>query len=251
MSALAKIDNTEILADDIVRFLKLNGKFDQILDDVIKDRITILGADKAEVEVSEDEVQERFDHIRRVQGLHRAQATKDFLNRIGVTSAEFECYLVELLQKEKIVDHIASDSAVEEYFNLNSPEFDSIEVGHIVLTSEGAARELVALLEDDPDGFCELAKEHSIDLETRDRGGFIGTITRGALKNDLEAKVFNSDVGTIVGPVPSIDGSKFEIFKVFAKSTAELDTARKKQVQQKLYDSWLQDSAKNHRIEIF
>ena len=250
MSVLAKVDDEEIDANDLVRYLKLNGKFEQILEDMIRDRVTVLGAQKAGVSVPAEDIQERFDQIRRVQGLHRAKATMDFLNNLGVNLDEFETYVTELLQKEAVVDQVTSESAVDEYFSLNSPEFDSIEVGHIVLTSEGSARELAALLEDDPDSFHELAKEHSIDMETRDRGGIIGTVTRGALQSELEAKVFNSEAGAVLGPFPSSDGNAFEIFKVVTKHSATLDDAHKTQVRKKLYDSWLEERAKNHRVEI-
>ena len=40
-SLLAKIDDQEIRAEDLVRYLKLNGKFEQILDDMITDRVTV------------------------------------------------------------------------------------------------------------------------------------------------------------------------------------------------------------------
>ena len=247
---LAKIDDQEIRVDDLVRYLKLNGKFEQILDDMITDRVMVLSANKAGVSVSTEEIQERFDQIRRVQGLHRAKAAMEFLDNLGLSLDDFETYLSELLMKEKVVEQVTSEAAVEEYFSLNSPEFDSIEVGHIVLASENTARELGALLEDDPDSFHELAKEHSLDLETRDRGGVIGTVIRGALQNELEAKVFNAEQGAVLGPFPAGDGNGFEIFKVIEKKSAQLDETRKKQVAKKLHDVWLEQRAKDHTIDI-
>lgn len=249
-AVLAKIDEHELDVNDLVRYLKLNGKYEQILEDMVRDHVTVLGAKTNGIEISSEEVQERFDQIRRVQGLHRTKATMAFLDNLGVSLDEFEVYLIELLMREKVVDDITSDSAVEDYFSLNSPEFDNIEVGHILLPSEGIARELVALLEDDPDSFQDLAREHSIDLETRDRGGVIGVVTRGALQSELEAKVFNSAAGDVLGPFPSADGSGFEIFKVIEKHPAKLDDSQKKQVARKLYDKWLEERAKDHRVEI-
>lgn len=250
LSVLARIDDQELRVDDCIRFLKLNGNFDQILEDMITDRLTILAAKESGVSVSTEEVQEKFDHIRRVQGLHRSQATIEFLDRLGLSLDEFESYITDILYKEKVIASITSASAVKEYFSLNSPEFDSIEIGHIVLDSEGTAREIAALLGDDPDSFHELAKEHSLDVETRDRGGIIGTVLRGALQNDLEAKVFNAEDGAVLGPFASDDSSAFEIFKVTEKHSAILDEARIGQVQKKLHNLWLKERARNHKIEI-
>lgn len=250
MSALAKIDDREISADDLVRYLKLNGKFEQILEDIITEQFTILAAKESGVTVSTEEIQEKFDQIRRVQGLHRAKATTDFLDNLGFSLEEFESYLSNMLFKEKVIEQITSEAAVKEYFSLNSPEFDSIEVGHIILHSEGTAREIAAILEDDPDGFHELAREHSLDGETQDRGGVIGEILRGSLQSELEAKVFNAEEGAVLGPFPSDDGNVFEIFKVIKKHNASLDETRTGQVQKKLYDLWLVEAATRHRIEI-
>lgn len=250
MPVLAKIDNEEICSDDIVRSLKLSGKCDQIIEDFITDRLTILAAKKSGITVSGDEVQEKFNQIRRVQGLHRAKATTEFLERMGVTLDEFETFMTDMLYKEKVIESITTETLVKEYFSLNSPDFDSIEVGHIVLDSEGKAREIVAMLEDDPDSFHELAKEHSLDVDTRDSGGVIGTILRGSLHGELEAKVFSADKGAVLGPYADDDGNVFEIFKVIEKHSAQLDEKRIAQVQEKLYDKWLEEQTRDHRIEI-
>jgi parvulin-like peptidyl-prolyl isomerase len=250
MSVLAKIDDEEISAEDFVRFLKLSGKFDQLLEDIITDRLTVVAAVESGVTVSGEEVQERFDQFRRARGLHRAKATNEFFQQLGVTLDDFEAYLSDMLYKEKVVDTITSESAVKEYFSLNSPDFDSIEVGYIMLDSEGKAREIVALLEEDPESFEVLAAEHSLDIETRDRGGMIGLVLRGRLENELEVKVFNAAKGEVLGPFASEDGAVFEIFKVIEKHSASLDEKRKIQVREKLYDNWLEERAKEHRIEI-
>jgi peptidylprolyl isomerase len=250
MSVLAKIDDEEIYADDLVRSLKLSGKFDQIIEDIMTDRLTVLAAKKSGVTVSSEDVQERFDQIRRVQGLHRAKDTTEFMKRLGVSLDEFESYLTDMIYKEKVIASVTTESAVEEYFSLNSPDFDSIEVGHIVLDSEGKAREIVALLEDDPDSFEELAKEHSLDVETRDRGGLIGTVLRGSLHSEVEARVFSSGKGAVLGPYDVGNGNAFEIFKVIDVHSAQLDETRIGQVQEKLYDKWLEEQTRDHQIEI-
>jgi peptidylprolyl isomerase len=137
---------------------------------------------------------------------------------------------------------------VQGYFKLNSPRFDSIEVSHIVLDSEAKAREMIAVLRDDPDSFDEMAREHSI-AETREKGGLIGKVLRGSLRSDVEAKVFNAAAGDLLGPFTSGDRTAFEIFRVNAKHPARLDEDTGTEVRRLLREEWLHAGAREHVIE--
>ena len=73
-------------------------------------------------------------------------------------------------------------------------------MSHIVLDSEAKAREMIAVLRDDPDSFDEMAREHSI-ADTREAGGLIGKVLRGSLRPDVEAKVFHAAAGALRGHI--------------------------------------------------
>ena len=140
MTDLVKIDDEVITTEDFVKRLKFSGQFDELMDEVIKDKLTIHAARKQGVTVTPDEIQERADQVRRVRGFHRAVDKNNYLDETGITLEDFEKFIIDMLLQEKISQSIGSDEAVEEYFSLNSPEFDSIEVSHIILDSEGKAR---------------------------------------------------------------------------------------------------------------
>ena len=131
---------------------------------------------------------------------------------------------------------------------MNSPRFDSIEVSHIVLDTEGKAKEMIAVLRDDPENFAELAREHSI-AESRERAGSLGKVQRGALRSDVEAKLFNAAVGDLLGPFASADRSAFEVFRLDAKHAARLDDDTTAEVRRLLRDAWLRAQAQEHRVE--
>jgi peptidylprolyl isomerase len=146
------------------------------------------------------------------------------------------------------MDKVCSDAAVDEYFKLNSPKFDCIEVSHIVVDNEGMAKEMVSALSEDPESFPAMAREYSI-AETRETGGQIGKVLRGSLKTDIEAKVFNSAVGELLGPFQSADGSFFELFIVNAKHPAKLDDETKTEVRRRLREEWLMARSQEHLIQ--
>jgi len=249
MTDLVRIDEEVINTEDFVRLLRFTGTFDSLLEDMIKDKLTVHAAKKAGITVTAEDLQERSDQLRRARGLHRAVDMNRYLDATRITLDDFEQFLTEMLYHEKMLEQIGRDEAVDEYFNLNAPRFDSIEISHIVVDSEGKAREIMAILEDDPDSFGVLAREHSL-ADTRNEGGYIGRVLRGALRSDVEAKVFNAAEGDLLGPFPSADDSYFEIFTVDAKRPATFSNDTIAEIRRLLQDEWVAARAREHRIEI-
>lgn len=248
MTSVVKIDGKPIGLDEFMRSLKLTGQFEALLDQFVRDRVAALAARKAGIQVSEEEVQERANQFRRVLGLHRASDTNRYLDAMQISLEQWEAFIIESLYQEKMLRKVCSDQASEEYFKLNIPKFDSIEVSHIVIDSEAKAREVIAVLREDPEGFEEMAREHSI-ADTRQQGGLIGKVLRGSLRSDVEARVFNAAVGDLLGPFPSPDRKTFEIFRVNAKRPARLDDDTATEVRRLLREEWFRARAREHVIE--
>ncbi len=248
MTPIVKIDGHAIDVDEFLRNLKLSGKFDGLVEQLVTDRLTVLAAKKQGINVAEQEVQDRADQFRRVRGLHRMSDTNKYLDTLRVSLDEFEAFIADSLLQEKMMQKVCGDAAVQGYFKLNSPRFDSIEVSLIVLDAEGKAKEMMAVLQDDPDSFVEMAREHSI-AESRERGGSLGKVQRGSLRGDVEAKLFNATVGDLLGPFASADRSAFEIFRLNAKQAAQLDDETATEVRRLLREAWLRAQAQEHRVE--
>ena len=248
MTNLVTIDEEAITSEDFVKVLKFTGRFDELMEDIVKDKLTIHAARKQGVTITPDDIQERADQLRRVRGLHRAADMNRYLDSTGFTLEDFENFIIEMLLYETISKSISSDEAVDEYFSLNSPKFDSIEVSHIVLDSEGKAREIMAILEDDPDSFEELAREHSIS-DTSEDGGYIGKVLRGSLQSEVESKVFNASAGDLLGPFASDDEACYEIFTVNTKTSSTLDEETADEVRRLIKEEWLAERAREHVID--
>jgi parvulin-like peptidyl-prolyl isomerase len=248
MAAIVRIDDEVIGTDDFVRTLKLTGQFENLIEQLVRDKLTVRAAKKQGIPVAAAEIQERADQFRRVQGLHRATDMNNYLDALGVSLDEFETFITDSLYQEKMMERVCNAQAVEDYFKLNSPRFDSVEISHIVLDAAGKAKEMMSVLQDDPDSFEEMAREHSI-ADTRERGGVIGKVLRGSLKTDVEAKVFNAEVGDLLGPFAAGDGGFYEIFAVNAKHPATLDEETAAEVRRLLREDWLMARAQEHIIE--
>jgi peptidylprolyl isomerase len=248
MSTLAKIDGEPIDVDDFIRTLKLTGQFDGLMEQIVRDRLTVRAAKKQGITISDQEVQERADQFRRMRGLHRAADMNRFLDATHIGLEQFEAFIKDCVYQEKVLQKVCDAGAAETYFKLNSPRFDAIELSHIVLENEGQAKEMMSLLQEEPDTFEEMAKEHSI-ADSRARGGLIGRVPRGSVRADVEAKLFNAAAGDLVGPFVSADRSTFEIFRVNARHPAQLDDKLRAEIQRLLREDWLRARAQEHVIE--
>ena len=248
MTAIVRIDQEVVDVAEFIRLLKLTGQFESLIEQLVRDKLTVHAAKKQGLTVSAEEIQERADQFRRVRGLHRATDMNQYLDALGVSLDEFEAFITDGLYQERMLDRVSNQAAIEEYFSLNSPKFDAIEVSHIVLDSEGKAKEMISYLHDDPESFVDMAREHSI-ADTRESGGVIGKVLRGSLKPDIEAKIFNAAVGDLLGPFPSPDRSCYEIFAVTAKYPAKLDEDVAAEVKRLLREGWLIARAQEHVIE--
>ncbi len=248
MTAIVSIDDEVIGTDEFIRTLKLSGQFESLVDQMVRDRLAVRAAKKQRIALNEAEIQERADQFRRIRGLHRAADTNRYLDARGVTLDEFESFISDSLYLEKVMNHVCSDDAVSKYFQRNAAKFECIEVSHMVLEGEGKAKEMMSVLQDDPECFAEMAMEHSI-ADTRERGGSIGKVLRGSLRADIEAKVFNAAVGELIGPFASADRKTFEIFRVDGKCQASLDDDTTGEVRRRVREEWLAARAQEHVIK--
>jgi peptidylprolyl isomerase len=248
-TTIARIDDEEIGIDDFIRTLKLNGQFEGLIEQFMRDRLAARAARRQGIALSAGDIQERADQYRRVRGLHRAADMNRYLDALGVSLDEFENFITDDLYQERMMEQVCSDDAVGAYFQLNSPRFDSVDVSHIVLDAPGKAREMMSVLHEDPESFAEMAREYSI-ADTRENGGTIGKVLRGSLRSDVEAKIFNAAPGELLGPFASEDGTTHEIFVVTAKHPATLDDDTAAEIRRLLREEWLLARAQEHVIEV-
>jgi parvulin-like peptidyl-prolyl isomerase len=249
MAGIVRIDEEIITTEDFIRSLKLTGQFEGLVEQLVRDRLTVAAARKMGLAIAPAQVQQRADEFRRALGLHRAADTNHYLDALGISLDEFETFVTDGLYQEKMMEQVCSEAAVQQYFKLNSPRFDSVEVSHIVLDSEGKAREMMSVLEEEPQAMAAMACEHSV-AETRKQGGLIGKVPRGSLKPEIEARVFNAAQGELLGPFPSPDRSLFEIFCVNARYPAALDDDTVAEIRRLLREQWLAARAQEHVIEV-
>jgi peptidylprolyl isomerase len=156
-----------------------------------------------------------------------------------ITLETFEAFLKEQLYSQKILAEITADDKIEEYFQLNSPKFDSVDIKHLVVQGKSQANELMAQLEEESGLFDEFVNDYTLDDETKTSNGRISGIRRGYLETDVEAKVFNAKQGDILGPFQLGNEDLFEIILVQSMHPASLDESTKITIGEAIYEDWL------------
>lgn len=114
--------------------------------------------------------------------------------------------LEALLTKDKSID----EQKVKEYYNIYKNQYDfksAMQLSHIVVQNEGTAKKVEKELQAGA-SFDLLAKEYSIDGETKKDGGYLGFITTTSqfFPNGYEELAKNMDVHSFSKPFKTDTG---------------------------------------------
>lgn len=246
---IAKVDNVTFSAEDLIIWLKLSGRFSQVVEDFIKEKMAACAARKAGMSASLEELQTSADDNRRALGLHRAVDANEFLDDAGASLDDYEAYLEDQLLADKMRQQVQSATAVEDYFKLNAPRFDAVELSHMVIDDEEQAKEIRSLLAEGEETFADLAREYSTS-ESAQSGGTVGRVLRGQLPPALEAKLFNAQPGDVVGPIDNSGSGPWEIFQVDSRVNARLEGSTTEMIEKVLYNEWLESKAQELKVQI-
>lgn len=240
MSDIIKIDGNTLTTDNLITYLKLTNEFDSLTEKLIRHQVTVLAAKKKGIQVSETDVQDAADNFRRYAGLHRAKDTMEWLEAQKLTVDDLETFITGQLFAKKALEEVTTDAKIEEYFQLNSPKFDTVDIKHLVVEGKNQANELMAQLQDEPGLFDEFVRDYCLDDETKRSNGLIAGIRRGSLEPDVEAKVFNGKEGDVLGPFQLGGEDLHEIVTIVKLNPASLDESTRVAIGETLYEEWLE-----------
>jgi parvulin-like peptidyl-prolyl isomerase len=216
----------------------------------VREKVAVHAAKKRELEVLDDEVQEEAIRYIKSLGMRRAKEAYDWLEALGITMDDFEEFLTEMVFRKKVTETVTDDEAVEEYFKLNSPSFDVVDLKGIIVEGEDMANEIYASLEDDPDSFAMFVENYSLDDSTKENGGNVTGVRRSELPDEVSAKTFNAKPGDVLGPFRLGRTDRYQVVMVQEIHTAVLDDAIREKISKLLYDDWLNARLREHRVSV-
>jgi parvulin-like peptidyl-prolyl isomerase len=221
MSTLVKVNGRNVDVASAIRLdIVQNGT---LVRGAIDDALVRQYADEHGLGVSDQELQAAADEMRYQLGLEAADAFRQWVRENHATLLWVQDYLVGRLLRNKVRNTI-SDEEVEAYFAEHQLEFDAVELYSIRLDGEETARELYSQITEDGENFHLVAMEHSLDESSRNKGGYVGLMTRDQMSGEIEAAAFNGQPGDVIGPVKTERG--YNLFKIGARQNATLAGAR-------------------------
>ncbi len=226
---VAIVDKEVILESELnaqIQFLALNNKIDpktpglkeEVLNNMINEKLLVAKAIEDSVTVTDEEVQQQLDVAiqQRVQQVG-SEARLEELYGMPLSRIKREYrdemrknLLAQKLQQQRIGNEQVSRFEVEEFYNTYKdslpPVPEQLEMSRIFVTpkpsttaKEEARTRMVALLDSIRAGadFGDVARRHSEDPGSAQQGGDLGFVRRGQFVTEFEAAVFSLGVGQV------------------------------------------------------
>jgi peptidyl-prolyl cis-trans isomerase C len=114
-----------------------------------------------------------------------------------------QIFLQQLAEKEVTEDKIKAK--YQEMINSKAQK-EEIKASHILVDTEGEAKQLLIIIKQNKKSFAEIAMEFSKDPGSKALGGELGYFSRGQMTKPFEDAAFNLEINQISNPVKSSFG---------------------------------------------
>jgi foldase protein PrsA len=203
-------------------------------------------------EVSDEEIDKRVEEL-------KTQLGDNFEMVLQQNQLEDEDALRDFLREQLLVEKAAlkdvevTEEEIQQRYDEYQPE---IRASHILVEEEAKAKELKEEIDGGAD-FAELAKEHSTDPGSGEKGGDLGFFGSGAMVPEFEEAAYALDVNEVSEPVQTQHG--WHIIKVTEKKEKESFDAMKEELEYELkltkvdatqLQATLQDELKDANVKI-
>lgn len=228
--------NQTVSLGELTPLMRANGDFVGF-GKALADYQMRLSAKTFGIEITDADLQQEADVLRRSFGLMSRAETLGWLNRTGRTVETFEAGLEASILRRRLMERVATPEKVEARFEREKHDLASIALAQIELPDIGTAEGLRERLNAGKADFAEAAAEHSLDRVTAPGGGFLGWRTRGSLPPPLAEILFDAASGTVLGPIQM--GQQVFLYKVIEIRLAELDESTRRRMQDAVFADWL------------
>ena len=203
-NAVAFFKEESITESEWVKELKrVHGQ--EVLLHMLNRRAVYEEAKELGIHISNDEVARRLK--RDMKGYDSEEAYyHEMETQLGLTPQDVEAEMNYRLTLEKIAisNIVITDEQIDRYFVENEDQFQArkqFQLSVIKVSKRMKAEDLLNQLDEGAD-FEQMAKEHSVDLSSRDKGGRIGAVEWNDpfLPQEMMSAADSLQIGDIAGP---------------------------------------------------
>jgi len=236
-AVVTTVKGQKILVRDVLSHMKVKGVYRSAIYEIIESKVIAYLFDDRKVNVSPEEIAEKILEKRKLSGLANDVDFRRYLEYHGIAPDQLESYWKTQIQREYLKKAVVSDEQVKKYFTTNKERFTTAAVARIVARSRDVAERHAQEIRSGERDFFQVARDHSIDDNTRFAGGYLGDIRRGYLAPAVEREIFNTQPGTVLGPFQ--ENSIFTIYKVYAITSHKLSEHVKGMIRDQLFEEWI------------
>jgi hypothetical protein len=236
---LIDFDDRPITVADVVSHLKITGAFESATNRLIEIAVIRQEIERRGIMVTDNE---RLDHLgakRQVMGLTGAADLNDYCHRNGIHPEQWKRAVEASLLRKKLFQEFSNHENIESYFNQHKERLKRLCIARIVCKDRKEADRLKALILADNSQFAPLARQHSMEHNSRIAGGHLGCVGLGVLPHDIEQDLFSSEAGSIRGPYPQ--NGYWAIYLVEEVLHDNLTETTRNMITDQLFSEWLRE----------
>ncbi|MFD2656927.1 peptidylprolyl isomerase [Gracilibacillus thailandensis] len=196
---LAEIGDEEVLYQDWMNEL-IEQYGESVLHDLIDKEVVFQLAEDKDLEVHPKIIDRELSRMMVMQGVLSEEEKEKKIEK-WTEQIKYRYYLQQLLSEDVSV----SEAEIEEYYQFyqNQYQFDDmVQLSHILVSTQQEAEYVMARL-DDGEPFNEVAKDLSIDEESRTDGGYLGfySETSSFIPREYYDTAISLEAGTYSEPI--------------------------------------------------
>jgi putative peptide maturation system protein len=245
---LLRVNNTVMQVDQAIACMDFIWDETRIVERLVNACLLQEELEKNPIPISNQELQLAMDRFRKARKLHKAEDTYRWMERRGVSYESLERLVEGQALLTKLRDKVVGNR-VEEYFDTNSAQFDTTRVARFLVADETSALDMCRRIRSGEIDFLQAAQNHFITAKQSrpPKIELFTTIQRREASPELRESLFQSEPGSILGPVREENG--YVILRVLSMVRATLDDATRDAIKNILFEEWLEKRRRTASIE--
>lgn len=224
-TGLADPDSGPLLAPD------RSGYQTRVLSLRIRLRLDRAAAARYGVSVPQSDIDAFYRRVLRATGSQQklAQAASDPQQGLGLSLTDLADYSAVVVTERAVGDRLVADQPVSDdtLRSAYAQTVQTVTVSHVLLPDKALATKVAAQIRADPASLPALVNRYSLDTQSKESGGKLGTFTRSRPPQDdpaFVAAAFSAPAGSVVGPVKV--GSYYDVLRIDAVSSPPFDSVK-------------------------
>ncbi|MEG4985368.1 peptidylprolyl isomerase [Microcoleus sp. BR0-C5] len=241
------IDDQPISLAKAIGYLRSTGDFKPFLLKIIRQHILETELQTHDdLEIDSNIIEQAVIDFRFENQLNDPDDFQEWLKTQRISYADFRQQIAARLKIEKLKAEVTAPK-LEEYFNANKALLNQVVISRIVVADLDFALNLKHQILADGSRFESLAREHSL---TNDRlvNGIMEAISLGQIPSQVREYIIPATPGELIGPL-EIDG-RYALLRVERFLPAILEGSLKRELQDQLFEQWLEDKAQKLTIKM-